>query len=336
MKASEAQARAALDRPGPAIRLYLLHGPDEAGAHALAARLAKAMGPEAERIDLDGATLKADPARLADEAAALSLFGGARHIRVTGMGDESLAAVNALLAADRAGAPVVGIAPTVRTTSAIVKLALAAPAVLCCACYVPEGRDAEALVADLARAEGLRPTGQVARRLARAAAGDRAVMGREIAKLALYLDAAPDRPATLDDDALDAIGADRGEAEAGRLVAAIVAGRPAEAADEIGRLADAGVSAIPWLRQLGRRLASLAQMRAEIDRGDETGAVMKRHRVFFREEPATRAALDRWTPAMLAEAHDRLRVAERAIMASGTAGEVIAAEAAVTLARRVR
>ena len=62
-----------------------------------AAVLATAMGPGAERIDLDGATLRGDPARLADEAASLSLFGDARHIRVTGMGEESLAAVAALL-----------------------------------------------------------------------------------------------------------------------------------------------------------------------------------------------------------------------------------------------
>ena len=32
MKASAAQIRAALAKPGPDIRLYLLHGPDEAGA----------------------------------------------------------------------------------------------------------------------------------------------------------------------------------------------------------------------------------------------------------------------------------------------------------------
>ena len=75
MKANEAQAKAALDRPSPDIRLYLLHGPDEAGAAALAQRLAKALGPAAERVDLDAATLKSDPARLADEAASASLFG---------------------------------------------------------------------------------------------------------------------------------------------------------------------------------------------------------------------------------------------------------------------
>src|SRR3546814_7543996 len=82
------QIERALDAPSADIRLFLLHGPDDAGSQALTKRLERAMGPDAERIDLDGAALKIDPARLADEAASISLFGGARWIRVTLAGDE--------------------------------------------------------------------------------------------------------------------------------------------------------------------------------------------------------------------------------------------------------
>lgn len=335
MKTSEAQARAALDRPSPDIRLYLLYGPDEAGAMALADRLARAMGPEAERVDLETSILKSDPARLADEAASLSLFGAVRHIRATGVGDESVTAATTLLEADRAGNPAVLIAPTLKATSALVKLALASPRAMACACYVPTGRDAEAMVTNLAREHGLRTAGNVARRLSQASGGDRAVIAREIEKLALYLDAAPDRPQTLEDAALDAVGADLGEAEMGRAVAALVAGRADELGDELSRLGEAGVSPIVWLRQLARRLSSLAEMRADLDGGDDVGAVMKRHRVFFREEAATKHALSRWSPAMLATAHTRLRAAERAVMSTATAGNVRADQAALELARRI-
>ena len=44
VKANQARSRA-IDTPSPDIRLYLLHGPDEVGAHELAERLARAMGP---------------------------------------------------------------------------------------------------------------------------------------------------------------------------------------------------------------------------------------------------------------------------------------------------
>ena len=69
---------ARLDRPSDDVRLYLLHGPDEAGAGELAARLARAMGEGAERVDLDGATLRTRPGLLAEEAASMSLFGERR------------------------------------------------------------------------------------------------------------------------------------------------------------------------------------------------------------------------------------------------------------------
>lgn len=334
MKASEARIKAALDRASPDIRLYLLYGPDESGAMALAARLGRALGPEAERVELDGAALRADVARLADEAASLSLFGGARYIRVTGAGDESVAAVEALLAAPRAGNPVVMIAPSLKATSRLVKRALDAESALATACYVPVGEGADALAAQLARDHGLRATGGAARRLVQATGGDRAVIARELEKLALYLDAGPDRPQALDDAALDAVGADLGEAEMSQAIEAVVAGRGADLAVALRRLNESGASPIPWLRQLARRLGALAEMRAEVAGGADIASVIKRHRVFFREEAATAAALRRWTPDALARAQRRVREAERAVVAAGTAGAVLAEQAVLGMVAR--
>ncbi|GGB38824.1 DNA polymerase III subunit delta [Sphingomonas metalli] len=333
MKASANQIRQALAAPRPPVRLYLLHGPDEAGAAALAALVGQAMGDRAERVDLDGATLRSDPARLSDEAAALSLFGDPRWIRVSGAGEESLTALAALLEAEAVAHPVVALAPSVRTTAKIVKLATDSPLAMAYGCYAPTAQDAERLAATLAGEQGLRLAPGTAARLVAAAGGDRAVMAREIEKLALYCDAAPDRPRELDHDAIDAVGADLDEAEATRAVEALVEGQPDRLAAELARLGETGTSPIPWLRQIARRLVALAEMRAEIAAGDTPDAVMKRHRVFFREEAATARALRRWTPAMLADALARIRGAERAIMASGNAGPVLAEQATLALAR---
>lgn len=333
MKANFNQIRAALDAPSPDIRLYLLHGPDEAGAADLAQRLARTMGPEAERVDLDGAALRGDPARLADEAASLSLFGGKRFIRVAGAGEESLAALTTLLDAEQAGNPVVAIAPGVKSTAKIVKLAQGSPRAMAFACYVPDGADAERLAATIAREQGLRTAGGAARRLAEASGGDRAVMAREIEKLALYLDAAPDRPAELDDAALDAVGADLGEAEMGRAIEAAIDGRVADVGPELARLDEAGTSPIPMLRGLVRRLMALAEMRAEVEQGRSVEEVLERNRVFFREKASTTRALRAWSPAALSAAIDRVRQAERGMMGSATAGPILAESAFVTVAR---
>jgi DNA polymerase-3 subunit delta len=64
-------------------------------------------------------------------------------------------------------------------------------------------------------------------------------------------------------------------------------------------------------------------------------AVMKRHRVFYKEEASTARSLRRWTPTMLATAIQRVRTAERAIMASGNAGGVVAEAAVVALAQAI-
>lgn len=335
MKASANQIRQALAAPRPDIRLYLLHGPDEAGAAALAALAGKAMGDRAERVDLDGAALRGDPARLTDEAAALSLFGDPRWVRVSAAGEESLAAFTALLEAEAVAHPVVAIAPTVRTSAKIVKLATDSPRAMAFGCYAPTAQDAERLAATLAGEQGLRLAPGVAARLVAASGADRAILAREIEKLALYRDAAPDRPHDLDHDAIDALGADLDEAEAGNAVEALVEGRPDALATELGRLAEAGTSPIPWLRQIARRLTALGEMRSEIDRGEAVDVVMKRHRVFFREEAATARALRRWNPAMLADALARVRVAERAVMAPANAGGVLAEAAVLHLARAV-
>lgn len=333
MKASESQLRAALDHPGPAIRFILLHGPDEAGARDRALRLARAMGPDAERIDLDGGMLKADPARLASEAASLSLFGGARHIRATGVGDESLDAFELLLGAPTAGNPVVAIGPTLKNTSKLVKLALASPAALSFACYPPGPGDAERLASAIAAEHGLRAVGQVAHRLVIATGGDRAVMTREIEKLALFLDAGPDRPAVLDDAALDAIGADLGDSEMSGAIEAVLAGDAALLGAELAKLDDAGVSPIPLLRGLVRRLMALADMRGDVDKGATIAEVIERHRVFFREKAATSRALQTWSAKRIAQSIDHLRQAERATMAAGTAGDVMAHAACLAVAR---
>ena len=328
MKLRPEQVAAKLDRPGPDIRLYLFHGPDTAGALALAARLAKGVGEGAERVDMDGAMLKSRPGLLADEAASMSLFGDARFIRVTGMGEESVEAVTLLLAAERAGNPVAAIAPAVKGTSKLVKLVTASLNAVAVACYVPDTAQAAKLAVAMARDHGLRLLGDVPDRLAAVTAGDRAVLASEIEKLALYLDASPERPCDADGEAFDAIGASIADAEMNGIVSAMIAGDAAAAA-----LPEIPGGPIPLLRGVARRLLSLAEMRADIDEGESVDRVMERHRVFFKEQAATATALRRWDAPRLARALERVRDAERAALSGSGLGDVMTAAEAIAIAR---
>lgn len=324
-------ANGQLPKPRPDLRLYLFHGAEET-AIELARQLIATM-PAAERIDLDGAALKRAPGRLADEAASLSLFGDARLIRAMPIGEESLEAITLLLAAERTGSAVVAVAPGVKASGKLVTLANGHPAALAVACYAPSAADLDRAAQTMLAEQGLRPAPGLPRRLVEAAGGDRAVMAREIDKLALHLDAAPDRPRDASAEALDAIGADNGEAAMGGAVDAMVDGRPGELGVMLGQLDAGGGSAIPWLRGLQRRLMTLGDMRAAVDRGEAPEAVMKKHRIFFREEARTARDLRRWSAPRIAAALDRIRAAEVGAMSGHAPGAVAAEHVAVEMAR---
>ena len=323
MKASENQLISALDAASPTIRLYLLHGPDESGAADYAARLGRALGADAEKVAIEGSSLKGDPGRVVDEARSLALFGGRRWVLVSGAGEDALETAQLLIAEPHVEHPVVILAPGVRTKGKLVEFAVAQPAVMSFACYVPDGANADRMVAAIAREHGLRPTQSAARRLMSGSNGDRAVIAREIEKLALYLDAATDRPRDLDDDALDALGAELGDAQMSDVVDAALDGRARDIARELARFAESGGAAIPLLRQIVRKLMNLAAMRAEVDAGADVTATVKKRRLHFREEPSTIRLLQRWRAGEIAAAIDRLRRAERALMSAGGAGEIL-------------
>jgi len=338
MAANRATVERALDKADPAIRCYLLYGPDESGSRALAARLAKALGEGAERIDLEPGALKSDPARLADEAAALSMFGGARHIRVEGAGDECLAAVEALLEAPAAGNPVVLIAGALRKDAKLVKRVDGDPAGMAFASYPPEARDTAQLAVATGRELGLRIDPDTARLLAEAAGGDRAILAQELEKLALYADAAPDRPREATPAMIEAIGADAGEADLTRVIDAVFSGDAAMLDRELARAAAEGQEGIPILRAAMRRLLAMAPIRAEIERGASPRTAMERagRALFWKDRDAVARDIVRWPANKIATALDRLAAAERLLKTSNGPGNVAADAELFTLVRAAR
>ena len=250
------------------------------------------------------------------------------------MGEESLEAVELLLGAAVAGCPVIAIAPTAKATGKLIKAAIASPAAMVLACYPLDGDNAKRMAAGLAREQGIRLTGDAASVMVDAANGDRAVLAREIEKLALYLDAAPDRPREAGEDVLAAIGANVAEAEMAAAIAAAIEGKPGVLGGELARVDAAGMT-IPMLRGLARRLIALADMRGDVDRGDSPESVVEKHRVFWKEKGSTISALRRWTAPQIAAGIARTRRAERGLLAGGNPAGVGALHDVLGLARAV-
>jgi DNA polymerase-3 subunit delta len=319
LRADNQAALKALDSPASNIRLYLLYGPDEAGSEALSARLGKAMGPGAERIDFDGAKLRADPARLPDEAAAISMFGDKRWVRVQPAGEEVVPAVEALLEAPATGNPVVIIAGNLRKTSKLLKLCEADKAVISIVSYAPEGRNAEQLAVTMARELGLELPGDLARRLVALTGGERGLLAGEIEKLALYIDATPEEPKAATSEALDALGAEGGEQQLFKAAMVILSGNVRATENEIARLHQNGGSLAGLARITLQRAISFAQGQ---------GGQAPRFGGRGEDEIARR-----WTGDSLAKAIHRLAEAERTSRLSHLIGETVLAQELVNVAR---
>jgi DNA polymerase-3 subunit delta len=333
VKAQRGSIQRAVSEPDRSIRFYLFHGPDDSGSRALAARLLAALG--AEKLAVMGPAVKADPALLAAEAGAISLFGGARLVWVEPAGDEIVEGVEALLGAAAVESPVVAIAGALRKTNALLKLAEASSAALAHASYAPEGRDAESMVIAAGRAEGLRIEPAVAARLAAACNANQAILAHELAKFALFLGASPERPRELTHDVLDLLGADSGEGDMMRLGDLALAGQAHALFDELDRVALTSNEAIPAVRALQRRLLQLAGLRAQVEQGKSVDAVITSmgKALFWKDKGLMQQFLSGWSAERLAAMLERTNALERAILFSDQPPVAALEEELVTIAR---
>ncbi|MCB2014907.1 MAG: DNA polymerase III subunit delta [Sphingobium sp.] len=336
MKANRPQMEKALDAPPADIRIFLLYGPDEAGSMALAKRLERAMGEGAERIDLDGPALRSDPARLADEAAALSMFGDKRWIRISGAGEESVPAVQALLEAPQAGNPVIAIAGAIKNTSKLAKTCLDNPAAMAFASYAPDEREAGHIAIAQARELGLRLSPDLGRRIADVAGNDRALMAGEVEKIALYLDASPEAPKEATEEAFDALSAQSAEADIGPLVNAVLGGDIDALHHELSMLAASATPLASVTRPLLNRAMLIAQIHAEIERTGSLDRAMESQgrAIFWKDKAHVGRQVRSWNLDAVSRLMHRLLDAERATRDSRGPGDVAVRQELLTIARQ--
>lgn len=339
MQAKGAAATQALARPDPAIRLYVLGGPDEAGSRALAASLGKAMGPDAERIDVAASKLREDPAALSDEAAAIGMFGGRRWISVTlmsGGGDEVAAAATALLEAPAAGNPVVVVGSGITAKSKLAKLAAGHPAAMLVISWPPEMRDAVRLAGDLAVPLGLDLDAKVAQAIAQACNGDRGLIEREIEKLALYCDAAAEARKRAGVEDWAAIGAGMSDGDITPLIDAVLDGQCRRLPPLFAAMEADGSGDIGLLRAFARRTVDLAALRVHVEEGSSPGRVIESHGrgIFWKEKDAVTRQLGLWSADALAWLAGELLRIERAMKGDSGNAMLLLRAGLLEIARR--
>lgn len=324
VKPADLERQSRLD---PALRFTLLTGPDEATMAAVAGHLVGLAGKDAERVDLSGTQLAQDPSLLAAEAASMSLFASARIIRLelSGSGDDSLAAIEALLAAETAINPVIATGASVTAKSKLVKLVEGSDHAVAAICYQPDRRALVGIAMSAAEEQGLRLANAEAQLLVDLVSGDQALMRREIEKMALYLDAAADRQRQVTPADIAALGAATHEEDVSECINVALGGKVRDLPDMLAKAAAVGVAEIRIIRALAIRALALARLRAEVDAGAHPATVVaaRTSGIFWKERDAVTAQLRIWDSVRVARLMSRLIECERALKSSGTPGGVL-------------
>ncbi len=325
-----------INRHNPDIACVMLYGPDRGLVRERALTLVKTVVDTPDDpfrvVEITGADLKSDPARLADEAQAMALGGGRRLIRLRDVGDAITKTIGAYLETANIGDALIVIeGGELGPRSSLRKLFDKSKTAASIACYGDDARSLPMVINETLAAHGLKPSRDALAYLLSNLGSDRSVTRGELEKLALYMGAPgpvelTDAMATIDDNAataMDDISLAAGYGDQAKLDKALI------------RALGAGIHPVQILRAAARHFLRLHQAAGMVAVGKNTDIAMKSLKppVMFMQVDSFRTQLQRWHPARLSEALDLLVVAEMDCKTTGTPIEAVCGRALMRIAQ---
>ena len=338
MKLAPSRIAAFLQRPDPETRAVLLYGPDAGLVRERAETIARSVCPDLKdpfRVaDLGAAVLAADPARLADEAAQLSLTGSRRVVRVRGAGDTLGKLFAEFLEEEPGDAFVVLEAGDLPSRSALRRAFEAARHGAAIGCYPDTPRDLAAVIRDTLSEHQITASRDATLFLVEHLGGDRLLTRSELEKLALY--AGDGGRIDLEDARLSV--SDTAGIEVDDAVMAAAEGDAARLERALGRIFHEGESAVSVLRALLRHLHRMHLLVTRLSVGASIEEVLRTARppIFFKQQDSFRRQLTLWTEARLRPQLDRIATAELNTKTTGLPAETICREVMLGVAQAAR
>ncbi|MBX9635713.1 MAG: DNA polymerase III subunit delta [Magnetospirillum sp.] len=335
MKLTGAKAEAFLKAPDSSTRAVLVFGPDSGLVRERVVRLVKTVVADPSdpfRVaELTPAILKDDPARLADEAAAMAMTGGRRVVVVRDAGDTVSSLFQGFLTNPMGDALVVVEGGDLGPRSSLRKLFEGADNGAALASYGDEGGSLQHVIQEELKAAGLAIEPDALAFLMDHLGGDRRLTRAELQKLALYM-GGPGRVRL--EDALACIG-DTASLSMDDLSLATAEGDHATAQRVLDRLFREGTHAVGVLRALSRhfqRLHLAAGLMAQGKSADQAMGALKPP-VIFKAADRFRRQLSRWPADRVGRALELLIEAEADCKTTGMPAEEICSRAVMQLAR---
>ncbi len=318
-------------RPPDGLVAALLYGPDQGLVRERADRLARTVCADLRdpfRVsELDESAILSDRARLADEAAALSMTGGRRVLRVRAAGN-ALAGLFELLLENPTGAALVvvegGDLPKGAALREVFEEAKNAAAI---ACYPDSPEGLAQLVRGALKTEGVAISEDALAEAVSLLGADRGMTRQQMEKLALYASGL----ARLEVDDIRAVMGDEAEARVEEVCDAAGEGDWVRLDRALERLWAANASPVGVLRVAMGHFQRLAL--AKSARGQDIETIMKRRpSIHFSRASSFRAQLQRWSERRLQETLDLLLETEALTKTTAVPAEAACARAFFTVA----
>ena len=334
MKIAPRQIESFVKAPDKSMRAILVYGPD----HGLVKERAKTIGMSVVADYNDpfnvvvfcSDILAEDPARLADEAFAISMMGGERLIRIEGASDKIASLLKSYLEKPNDSALIVLEADNLTPRSSLRALCEKAENAAALACYVEDERDLGRLIREQLAADGHNIDPDAAQWLASNISGDRARARSEIEKLSIYLGASPAKASL--EDVQAACGA--AGAQGFDDLAMNVASRKAEAAlKAYHHLTEEGVAFVAILRSLQNHFRRLHLVRSYMNDGLDMSAAMGKLSppLFFKQKDEFAMQIRAWSLPALSKVLERFAALEAQCKTTGAPVDTLCAQAILAL-----
>jgi DNA polymerase-3 subunit delta len=329
-----------VDRNG--LRAVLLFGPDSGLAHERAVQLIAHVAGKVDDpfrvVELAQNALKDDPARLADEVAALSFTGGRRAVWLRDATDALASGPLPDVLEDSPGDTVLVIeAGEQPARSSLRKLIEGSGRAVAVGCYHDESRDVAAVVRDALAKHGLSIAPDALRYLGERMGGDRMITRAELDKLALYMLADGDGHAPRQVELADAMATvgDSAAISLDDVIAATADGRAADLERALTRALLDGESPVRVVRACLQYFQRLHVVASRIAAGTSPGEAIGTLRPppFRRDAERMAQQLQRWNAGRLRAALERLMQAEIDCKTTALPDETMCARALLDLAR---
>ena len=334
IKASDAEAF--LARPDPARPVVLIFGPDAGLVSERATALIKASVDDVNDpfslVRIEAEELSANPARLAEEAQTIPLFGGRRAVWAKAGSRNIAPAVEAVLGLPAIECRLVIEAGDLRRNAPLRVLCERAKNAAALPCYADTERDLARLVDSEMRAAGLALKPDARAMLIPLLGGDRAASRNELRKLALYAHGR----AEIDVDDIAAVVSDASALALDELIDTAFAGRPSDLEAQLAKVRAAGSSVGSIFFAAQRQLAQLHKWRTAIESGAPFSIDSVQPPLHFRRKDAVGAALRQWNAARLTALMAELADAVLASRRTSALADTIAERALLAIAMKAR